>query len=464
MSTRPNILFIIADDLGHWTLGYEGNADAKTPNIDRLAKEGIQLRRFYCTSPVCSPARASLLTGLMPSMHGVADWIRKGNVTAPGDVAITYLEGFTCYTQLLAQAGYACGLSGKWHLGDSQRPQQGFSHWYVHQRGGSSYYDAPMVRDGQLITEPGYLTEAITRDACQFIQRQAGSGLPFYLQVAYTAPHTPWVNSHPKELVAQYKGSRFASCPILPRHPDQIAYPMFEQNREDMLAGYFAATQAMDQGIGQLLETLDELGLLQDTLVVFTSDNGFNCGHHGVWGKGNATLPFNMYESSVRVPFIACWPARIPAGQVSQAVIGGYDWYPTLLRLCGLPLDRNDLPGRDFYDVLTGQDRWENEQAFVCDEYGATRMMIAGSLKYIKRYPDGPHLLFDLAQDPGEEHNLLHNVPSDLLAQLDFQLETWFAQHTSPSADSRYAGVLGFGQDKKPGEEGYPQDAFCQQM
>ena len=460
---QPNILFIMADDLGHWSLGCEGNADAITPHIDRLATEGMRLRRFYCASPVCSPARASLLTGLMPSAHGVADWIRRGNVDAGGDAAMDYLQGLTGYTLHLEQAGYTCGLSGKWHLGDSIRPRQGFSHWYAHTAGGGPYYGAPMVRDGQCTREPGYLTDAITDDAIQFIQEQAGSGRPFYLQVGYTAPHTPWTGgNHPQEYLDLYKDCSFSSCPIENRHPDQLSYPMFEEDRHAMLSGYFAAVTTMDAGIGRILDTLTQLGIQEDTCVVFTSDNGFNCGHHGIWGKGNGTFPLNVYESSVRVPFIVRWPARVPPGRVDDSLIGAYDWFATVLNLAGINSAPTPNISRDFTGILTGQPDPRRQEAFVFDEYGATRMMIAGDYKFIKRYHDGSRLLFNLTEDPGETRNLMATAPQALTASLEARMEAWFDAASTERADARFASVMGFGQMAPPGPTGYPQGAFVQ--
>ena len=139
----PNILFILSDDQGPWAMGCSGNPEIRTPNLDRLAASGIRFENFFCTSPVCSPSRASLITGRIPSQHGVHDWIRAGNM--PGEhqqesEAIDYLAGQLAYTEILAANGYICGLSGKWHLGDSINSQKGFSHWYVHERGGGPYY------------------------------------------------------------------------------------------------------------------------------------------------------------------------------------------------------------------------------------------------------------------------------------------------------------------------------------
>ncbi len=150
MEKQPNIICILSDDQGAWALGSAGNPEIRTPHLDRLAEEGMRFSNFFCTSPVCSPARASLLTGRIPSQHGVQDWIREGNL---GENAIEYLEGQTAYTEILAENDYVCGVSGKWHLGDSIRPQKGFHHWYVHQFGGGPYYGAPMIRDGKLVVE-----------------------------------------------------------------------------------------------------------------------------------------------------------------------------------------------------------------------------------------------------------------------------------------------------------------------
>ena len=134
----PNIVLVLTDDQGPWAMGCAGNPESRTPNLDRLAATGVRFDNWFCTSPVCSPARASLLTGRIPSSHGVHDWLRGGNMTNGNDRAIEYLAGISGYTDLLAEAGYVCGLSGKWHMGDSLRPQQGFSYWYAHQTGGSN--------------------------------------------------------------------------------------------------------------------------------------------------------------------------------------------------------------------------------------------------------------------------------------------------------------------------------------
>ncbi|MFW5992264.1 MAG: sulfatase-like hydrolase/transferase [Halanaerobiaceae bacterium] len=199
---RPNVVFILTDDQGPWALGCAGNEEIKTPHLDQLAQTGMRFENFFCTSPVCSAARATLLTGRIPSQHGVHDWIREGNF---GDNAVEYLVDQPGYTDILADNGYTCGISGKWHLGNSGQPQKSFSHWYVHQKGSSHYHNAPMFREGELVREPEYITDLITDDALDFIEKHAEDENPFYLSVHYTAPHQPWINEHPEKYVSLYE-------------------------------------------------------------------------------------------------------------------------------------------------------------------------------------------------------------------------------------------------------------------
>jgi choline-sulfatase len=284
-SNRPNIIVILSDDQGPWAMGCAGNDEIRTPNLDRLAAEGTRLDRFFCASPVCSPARASLLTGQIPSQHGVHDWISAGNIRTPEQEPIQYLAGKPSYTQVLAGNGYTCGLSGKWHLGDSIVPQHGFSHWYVHQQGGGPYYDAPMIRNGELTNEPGYLTDNITDDALAFIDREHEQSSPFYLSVHYTAPHSPWIDSHPQEYVDLYADCRWETIPRDPVHP--WAVPGWTPEPEsdlwrEQLKGYFAAVTAMDANIGRLLDRLDALGLRENTMLLRASRH---------LGQGQRDLP-----------------------------------------------------------------------------------------------------------------------------------------------------------------------------
>ena len=462
--TYPNILFILADDLGCWSLGYTGNQDAITPHLDGMARQGMVIQNFFCASPVCSPARATLLTGRMPSVHGVLDWLDGGNMSTAGAFPVEYLREFRGYTDYLHEVGYQCALSGKWHLGDSMRPQKGFGHWYAHQYGGGSYQDAPMIRDGIPVHEPGYITHAITRDAVEFLHRR-DPARPFYLSVHYTAPHTPWLQGHPRRYLELYRDCTFDSCPMLPRHPWQIDFEEFDQDRLAMLRGYFAATTAMDEGVGQLLDTLDEEGLAGNTLVVFTSDNGFNCGHHGIWGKGNGTNPINMYESSIKVPFLARMPGTVPAGTQLQGLYSAYDVFPTLLDFAGVSHTETHLPGHSFAQLLRGAPEPPSEGedgpgVVVYDEYGAVRALRGTRWKYIRRWPTGPDELYDLLDDPDECQNLVDKADRTLVHCLQKRLDNWFAGNCRPQTDGRFAGVTGAGQLKVHTAVGFEPSSF----
>ena len=457
--THPNILFILADDLGVWSLGCTGNSDAVTPNLDRMADQGTLLENFFCSSPVCSPARATLLTGRMPSCHGVLDWLDGGNMAGRDGPAVEFLREFHGYTDYLHEAGYQCALSGKWHLGDSALPQKGFEHWYAHQYGGGSYCDAPMIRDGIAIQEPGYITHAITQDALDFIHRR-DPNRPFYLSVHYTAPHTPWLEGHPSQYLDLYTGCEFASCPQLPRHPWQIDFEEFRGDRTAMLRGYFAALSAMDEGIGLLLNALEQTKLAENTLVVFSSDNGFNCGHHGIWGKGNGTNPVNLYDSSIKVPFLAWMPGTIPAGKRLKGLYSACDWFPTLLEFAGVSHREQGLPGKSFAAQLYGHPESETEEVVIYDEYGAARALRSSRWKYIRRWPEGPDELYDLYTDPEECQNLVDKADKSLIHLLQKRLDDWFQHHSRPAADGRFAGVTGAGQHKACTKQGFPFDSF----
>jgi choline-sulfatase len=460
-ANKPNIVFIMADDLGPWAMGCAGNSEILTPNLDRLASEGMRFTNFFCTSPVCSPARASLLTGRTPSAHGVHDWIREGNV---GKQSIEYLEGQLSYTDLLAEHGYYCALSGKWHLGNSLKPQKGFSHWYAHQTGGSSYYDAPMIRDGELVNEPDYLTDVITDDALQFLSNHDGE-TPFYVSVHYTAPHSPWVDNHPQHYVDLYKDCAFESCPQEPPHPWSLPSTVPDDVRTrtlDNLRGYFAAVTAMDHNVGRILDHLEQMNLRENTLICFTSDNGFSCGHHGFWGKGNGTFPQNMYDSSIKVPFILSHPGRIAEGSVCDTLVSGYDFMPTLLDYVGIPgPEGGRLPGTSFVSLLAGENLLYSRPVIVFDEYGPVRMIRSREWKYVHRYPYGPHELYDLINDPDERMNRV-DEPScqKMKSQLKEELEEWFIQYTDPRLDGTHEPVTGKGQLHRAGPAGQGLQAF----
>ena len=441
--TAPNVIFILTDDQGPWAAGCYGNPEIRTPNLDRIAATGMRFDNFFVTIPVCSPSRASFLTGRIPSQHGVHDWIRGGNT---GPDAASYLQDEICYTDILAGHGWTCGLSGKWHLGNSTLTQHGFSHWFAHEKGGGPYNNATMVRNGELVAVPGYVTTAITDDALAFIDDHAEDDNPFYLSVHYTAPHSPWTG-HPQDIVDSYDDCPFDSCPQEAPHPWAGGLSGNLGNRES-LKGYFAAVTAMDADVGRILDKVEGKGIRNNTLVVFTSDNGFSCGHHGFWGKGNGTRPLNMYENSIKVPFLASHPGVIPEGVAQPAMASGYDFMPTLLDYLDLPLpEGRNYPGRSFLAALKGEGDTARDNVVIYDEYGTTRMIRTAEWKYVHRYPNGPNELYDLRNDPDERDNLVdHTAQAKRVKTMKMQMETWFATYVVPDKDGRDYVVSGGGQ------------------
>ncbi len=454
----PNIVFILTDDQGYWAMGCSGNREIRTPNLDRLADEGMRFENFFCSSPVCSPARASIMTGRIPSQHGVHDWIRKGNMREDDSPAIEYLKGMTGYTDILAANGYSCGMYGKWHLGDSLQPQKGFQNWFVHQTGGGDYNAAPMIKDGKPYTEDRYVTDAITDEALDFLSTNGNRKSPFYLSVHYTAPHSPWIDQHPQEIVNSYDGCSFDSCPEEPPHPWQInSAPRGKgEKRREILKGYFAAVTAMDSNVGRILDELERMGIREETMVVFMSDNGMNMGHHGFFGKGNGTFPLNMYDTSVKIPAIMSMPGTIQSGVGDEGLHNQYDFMPTLLDLLGFenPAGRS-LPGTSFAGALLDQENQGRREVVVFDEYGPVRMIRNREWKYVHRYPYGPHELYDLSRDPDERDNLYgRSEYLEKVRELRSGLDEFFLRYVDSRYDGTQQGVYGKGQiamAKRPG-------------
>ncbi len=207
----------------------------------------------------------------------------------------------------------------------------------------------------------------------------------------------------------------------------------------------------MDAGVGRIVDRVEELGLREDTLIVFTSDNGYSCGHHGFWGKGNGTFPLNMYENSVKVPFIVSQPGRIPQGRVSSAMVSQYDFMPTLLDYLGLPpVQDESLPGVSCLPVWLGERDEARDEVVVYDEYGPVRMVRTREWKYVHRYPYGPHELFDLANDPGERRNLVAEpAQAERVAEMRARLARWFERYVDPLRDGARSNVDGRGQAQR---------------
>jgi arylsulfatase A-like enzyme len=442
--SKPNIVFILTDNQAAWTLGCYGNPDIKTPNIDRLAEEGARFTRSFASNAVCSPTRATLLTGLIPSQHGVHSYLGAGKAQM-GPKAYNTIAEFRSLPEILSEAGYTCGLSGKWHLGDNLHPQDGFTTWTTLPHGHTTtFYDAEIIDGGKVREEPEYLTEFWTDRGVDFIKAQAKSDKPFFLFLAYNGPYglgesmsKPARNRH----ADYYANKELASFPREPMHPWQAGNKSLHNNPSAMRR-YAAEVSGVDDGVGRIMQTLEDQGLDDNTLVIFTADQGLAAGHHGLWAMGDHTRPLTAFDPMIHTPLIFRQPGRIEAGVTPDYLVSNYDFLPSLLDYLGLKAatpTTPPLPGRSYANALRGESLdWKNEMFF---EYENTRMIRTDEWKYITRFPDGPEELYDLKSDPGERQNLA-DAPAHAKTQADLtaRLEAFFGKYVDPQYDLAHGG------------------------
>jgi len=435
--SRPNFLVIMSDDHTHRAAPPRGARAFRTPALQRLAADGLAMHNAFTPTPVCSPARASFFTGRLPSQHGIHDWLFY-NVNAHSAwqrAALAQqpsLVGQQTLAQQLANAGYSCGLSGKWHCGGDDEPQPGFAFWDA-LRKNTGPRDGPYSVAGRLIERQGWHSEIITDGALRFL-RERERGRPFFLFVGYIGAHSPW-RGHPERLVAPCRSADFADIPQ--EHAWPFGQPAGEatldvSDRREALSQYCAAISHIDENVGRLLDELEAQALRADTLVIFTADHGLNCGHHGLWGKGNATRPLNMLEESIRVPLLLSWPGRLPAGETREHFVDHCDLHATLLQLAGLDATAPAGPGRSFAPLFSDAQAlpdWRRAQA---GEYGPTRMWRTARYKLVRQTPDGRERLFDLQADPRETRDIRHHEPQRAVA-LGAQLDAFFARYECPA-------------------------------
>ena len=433
---RPNLVFILADNQGAWMLGSYGNPDIRTPNIDRLADDGIRFTRALSSNPVCSPTRATFLTGLLPSQHGVHSFLDPRYMMGPE--AYNTLAEFTSLGEVLRDAGYVCGLSGKWHLGANLKPSEGFSFWVTKPDGHTNeFYDQDVIEDGKVRRETGYTTELWTRRGIQFIEQNRDR--PFFLFLAYNGPYSlgslmlnPARNRH-----ADYYAAReLASFPREAMHPWQYNNKQFHNSVAAMRRAA-AETSGVDDGVGEILATLERLDLERDTLVVYAADQGWMGGQNGMWGMGDHMRPIGAHELMMQIPLIFRHRGKIPRGNTSAAIVSNYDFLPTVLSYLGLG-DRMPQkprsPGRDFSPILRGEPfAWDDVMFYEMETCRAVRTR---RWKLVARHPRGPFELYDMEADARERFNLygqpgMEEIRESLAARLD----AFFAKYADPQYD-----------------------------
>jgi arylsulfatase A-like enzyme len=426
----PNIVVFFLDDHAQWAVGCYGNREVRTPTLDHLAATGVRMANAFTPTPVCSPARASFWTGMTASQHGVHDYL---DVWDPEIGAHDWLDGLPTLAERLQEAGYLTGMVGKWHLGRADEPRPAFDYWYEPGTGAGPHFRSPWSDEAK----PRSGRHAITDHAVEFL-RHREDDRPFFLFVGLDATHSPWTG-HPERLVEQYRAASFGDAPLEPTHP--IGQPVAEswmptrRNPRETLAQYYASVTEVDEQVGRLLDELDDHGLRDETLVVYTSDHGLNLGQHGLWGKGNATHPYNMLEESIRVPLIVNQGDALLAPQVRTEPVTHCDLHRTILAVAGIdePNTRagQRLPGRGFDGLLDGTGAGEWPDA-VFGEYGTVRMVRTSSHKLLTR-PEGPIELYDLRADPRERTNLADDPDhAETLDRLRARLGDYFARHADP--------------------------------
>ena len=404
---KPNILFILTDDQAQWAVGAYGNQDIYTPNMDRLAEEGMIFTQAL-TCPVCSPSRAMIMTGLYPNKVGIDDWISPEETEG-------ILPGRPTIAEVLKKAGYFTGLIGKWHLGKEEiyHPlNRGFDYFMGFLGGGNNPKDPILEVEGKEKQLTGFTIDIVTQDAVRFIRENKDR--PFALFFHTREPHMPYTPT-PSEDMVHYINKKL-------KVPEVENFPTEEL--QERYRGYYASISSIDRNIGYLLEELDNLGLRNNTIVIFMGDNGYMIGHHGLETKGNAWYigtkirrP-NMFEYSILVPLIIRWPEVIEKGSICNEMISSLDFFPTfidILKLTGVEISEDlKLDGISIMPLLQGKSLELHREIYLLYDmhHGAEahmRMLRTEEQKLILHYEDeSKHEFYNLKEDPGEEKNIFN--------------------------------------------------------
>ncbi|MGB7318644.1 MAG: sulfatase-like hydrolase/transferase [Planktotalea sp.] len=458
---QPNIVLIFTDNQQASTLACYGNSEIHTPNLDRLAQQGMVFDNAFCPNAFCSPCRASVLTGLLPSQHGVHSWIDDRNM-AEWPENWHALDGLRTLPGTLQQAGYKTALCGKYHLGEPTSVMDGFDYWCTMADGHvRSFYRNPITENGETYDHNGHTVDLFTQRGIGFMEEQAASDTPFFLYLPYPAPYGHWPAT--READRNRFSALYDDCPMtsipreglskeaveayLLRHTysgDGLDYSMILRAPNDLptLRNYYAQISMVDDGVGQIMDALERLGLAEDTILVFTSDHGMSVGQHGFWGHGAATYPSNMHKAAHSVPLLVRHGPSVGANQRSSTMVSNMDLYSTLLDYAGQPNDQGALnvPSRSLRPLLNGQSGDWGEDA-VYSEQEETRVIRTAEFAYFKRFKadgDNPFsdALYDVANDPSETANLISDPAfADVCADLAARIDTFFDAHTLPAAD-----------------------------
>ncbi len=439
LPAAPNVVVIITDDQGYGDLGITGNTVIDTPRIDSLARRSGTMERFY-VSPVCAPTRACLMTGRYNYRTRCIDTFIGRAMIDPAEVTLA---------EMLRGAGWATGIFGKWHLGDNHpmRPiDQGFEEALVHRGGGigqpsdppggeGKYTDAILFHNGTQVHTSGYCTDVYFDAAIAWIEKCRDTGREFFAYIPTNAPHGPF-HDVPADLLEKYQSRDLT--PVLLGAPKQA----------DRVARVFAMIENIDRNVGRLVDRLGELGILDDTIIMFMVDNGPNTRRYVGPFRGSKS---NVLEGGIRSPFYFHWPARVSAGRSSDRIAAHIDIVPTVLEACGVkPPAEVELDGRSFLPLLEGkQVEWPERAIFIQSHRGNVPVRYHNFAAIEQRWklvnpsgfgretlPGEPRFeLYDIATDPGESRDLAAERP-DVVARLRKLYDQWFDDVGSTRPDN----------------------------
>lgn len=433
---KYNLISIVTDDQGQWALGCYGNRECRTPHMDRIAREGARFVNAFTATPVCSPSRASFMTGRYGTEVGITDYIAP--VEAERGVGLP--QRFRTWVEILRRAGYITALIGKWHLGslpEFHPTKRGFDRFVGFLGGGNKPMDPTLEIDGKDRKLTGPLPDILTDHAIEFIK--SNRDRPFALCLHFRAPHLPY-GPVPKEDAAPFKGLD----PTIPSFPGLDIGKTKSWTRD-----YYASIHSVDRNLGRLLAVLEQLGLLENTIILFTSDHGYMIGHHGLHTKGNGfwiiggingTKRPNMFDLSMRVPLLVRWPGVVKPGTTVHEMVSNIDTLPSVLGMLNVRVPR-DLKhhGMDFSALLRGEKvEWRQEIFGQYDLHngGLAFMRTIRTSKYAlvrHHFTNFMDELYDLEKDPGEMKNLYQSPAyREVREQLQARLTRWMESIDDP--------------------------------
>jgi len=444
-SPKYNIIAILTDDQARWSVSCYGGENLKTPNIDRLAKEGAKFENACVSSPVCSPSRMTYFTGLYPTETKVTDYLTKRQARVVG-----INPSMISWPAVLQKNGYTTGLVGKWHVGEREESlpkNNGFDYFVGNLGGGWSPEKAPFVDiEGKPLKLPGFSVDVCTDKALEFLKTNRDKR--FALLVHYREPHAAYVPMPPEDMKA-LKG-------LDPKIPDYPGLP--KAKVKGLMRDYLTAVHAVDRSVGRILEQVKALGLEDDTIVLFTSDHGYNMGHHGLQYKGNGYWLVkgkkgcrpNMFESSLAVPLLIKWPGVVRPGTLVKSMVTNEDYFPSILTMLGVPIPKEShYQGRDFTPFLKGKTvpNWRNamfgQYQMINNAKDSMRMVRTADWKLIRHYKvEGKDELYHLKNDPKESKNLYNNpeyksIQKKMQVRLDAYMEAIGDNPNSKSPQSK---------------------------